>query len=172
MTDIPPSRYKIVEKDGRLIVYDKGVQVSSGMGKPAAPTQMRAAPVAARAAAAPIRTMSTPGTGDGRLGRLADGTAALLARRRNADGTLVIRRTKKEGLRSRTQEATLTAEQARIYGMSMLNFIPFALGMLLSFFGAGVIGFPLLVLGIPLLAVGAIRMTVLFGKLEWRDAGG
>ncbi len=169
MLDTPPSRYRIVEKDGRLIVYDRGVQVSGGGAKPAAP--MRAAPVAARQAAAPMRASAQPDAASGHLGRLADKTATLFARRRNADGSLLIRATRSEGLRKRTQEATLTPAQARTYGMSLLGFTPFAFGMLVSLFGGGVIGVPLLILGIPLLAVGAIRISLLFGKLTWRNAG-
>lgn len=170
MTDIPPSRYKIVEKDGRLIVYDKGALISSGTGKRATPFEpTKAAPIKASWALSSKGSAPAPDSPSARFGRLSDRVAALLARRRNADGTLVIRKTKKEGLRSRTMEATMTVEQARIYGMSMLSFGPFALGMLLIFVASGAIVVPLVILGLPLMIFGVVRLGALFDKLEWRD---
>ncbi len=169
MTDMPPSRYKIVEKDGRLIVYDKGVMVASGKSKPPSAEQK---PIVASWATASKSSAGAPDSPSAKFGRLADMAAAVLSRRRKADGTLVIQRTKKEGLRSRTKEATLTTAQARNYGMSLLSFAPFVLGMILTLFGGEVIGMPLLFLGLPLLLFGVIRMSLLFDKLDWRELGG
>lgn len=172
MAELPPSRYKIVEKDGRLIVYDNGVVVSSGTSKPAPAKQQPAAPIVASWAASFKGSPAAPDSPSARFGRLADRVAAALARRKNADGTIVVSRTKKEGLRSRTMEATLTAEQARIYGISMLSFIPLVTGIVLLFISSGFIGVPVLVLGLPPAAIGAVRLGMLFDKLEWRELGG
>jgi hypothetical protein len=119
--DAPKGRYRVEEKDGRLVVIDTATgSPASSPGPP--PPRLGAGPVA-----------QEPGLAE-RLGRA---MLRLAVRRWDEQGRAVVAWQWKEGDQLRRWNATLDSGQQRRFGRALLAFAAFPIVLLLSIlFGA------------------------------------
>jgi hypothetical protein len=124
--DAPKSRYKVVEKDGRLVVIDNAT------GAPATPPPPR--PPAARPGAPGPAPLVAEGRGavDG----AADFLLALVTREWDGEGNAVIAWEWKEGGRERRWDARLDPGQQRRLGRALLGVAALPLLVLAFIFGS------------------------------------
>lgn len=110
MIEAPPSRYRIIEKDGRLIVFDNGRPTATDLAA-------RGAPILASS------SLSSAEGGGSALVKLLDGWARGMAtwfgERWEPDGRLILR--VKSGANAHTKRIWLSPKQARAYGWGLLG---------------------------------------------------
>jgi hypothetical protein len=144
--DAPKGRYRVVEKDGRLVVIDDATE--SPMSSPAV-----ASPGIGRRPAAPAAPL--PPAGAGRLARL---LLRLVVDRWDEGGRAIVGWEWEENGRKRRWDAALDAAQQRRLGRALLAFASFPLVILLSVVGSFVLLW-LLVLALPATFWGAWSVT-------------
>lgn len=146
--DAPPSRYRVVEKEGRLIVLDTATGASTGTA-PASPAGSATAPMAA---------------GRGLIDALADATAGLAAKGRDAEGRLVIAWEWTKNGKTRRWDAALDTEQQRRLGRAILAIVvPIPLATVTFVVEQPLIG---LIIGVPLILFGALALNRLQTETE------
>jgi hypothetical protein len=150
--EAPPSRYRVVEKDGRLIV----VETKTGAPAPSVAPQG----TAPRPSAAPLTE------GKGVLDSLADAVAARVSKGRDPEGRLVIAWEWKQNGRPRRWDATLDAGQQRRLGRALLAIVAAFPAVLITF--ATETPFIALFVAVPLIGWGMIALN----RLQSETRGG
>jgi hypothetical protein len=139
--EAPPSRYRVVEKDGRLIVIDTATGTATG----AAP------PLPARSGPPPVAP------GKGVMAALADGAAQVVSKGRDSDGRLVIAWEWTEKGKTKQWNAALDASQQRRLGRAILSIVAPVPVVIVTFIaGRPFLG---LVAGVPLILAGALGLN-------------
>jgi hypothetical protein len=126
--DAPEGRYRVIEKDGRLIVIDNMT------GAPASPPPPRPGGPARPGAAAPAPVVAA---GRGAIDGAGDFLLALVTREWDGEGRAVIAWEWKEGGRPRRWDARLDAGQQRRLGRALLGVALVPLPVLAFIFGSG-----------------------------------
>lgn len=148
--DAPKSRYRVVEKDGRLVVIDNAT------GAPASPPPPRPPGAGRPGAAGPAPLVAQ---GRGAIDGVADFLLALATREWDGDGRAVIAWEWKEGGRTRRWDARLDSGQQRRLGRALLGLGGIPLLVLAFIFGSGALIWFAAIMGLPPLiwGVAAIR---------------
>jgi hypothetical protein len=150
--EAPPSRYRVVERGGRLIVIDTATGEATGAGAAAAALRPDSAPVAA---------------GWGLMAALADAAAGLAAKGRDPQGRMVIAWEWTQNGRTKRWDAALDPAQQRRLGRALLMLVAPVPLVILSFLGGQpFFGF---VWAVPLVFVGAFGLKRLQSESQ-RDA--
>jgi|GEM_PF-1308508 len=148
--EAPPTRYRVVERDGRLIVVDTSTGAVTGASG-ASPLRPGAAPVAA---------------GKGLIPLIADRAAQLAGRGRDSDGRLVIAWEWTQNGKTKRWDAALDPAQQRRLGRALLVIgAPVPLVLLSFLFGQPFFGF---VWAVPLIFIGAFGLK----RLQTETQGG
>jgi hypothetical protein len=150
--DAPPSRYRVVEKDGRLVV------VETSTGAPAPSVSPRTS--APRPSAAPMTE------GKGLLDSLADALAARVSKGPDPEGRIVIAWEWKQNGRTRRWDATLDSGQQRRLGRALLAMAAAFPAVLTTFVTET--PFIALFVAVPLVAWGMIALK----RLQSETRGG
>jgi hypothetical protein len=142
--DAPQGRYRVIEKEGRLVVIDNrtGAPISSGIGSPPSPRPGGGPPLSP----GPV-SPAAPGP----LDRAADALVAIAAKRWEADGRAVIAWEWRENGRVKRWDAALDRVQQRRLGRALLGLLAAPMLILLATI-AGFQAFGLL----AILAVGSL----------------
>lgn len=125
--DAPQGRYRVVEKDGRLVVIDNGT---------GAPIPTTAAPP--RSPRGPAGSQAPIVAGKGLFDNMADALLALAVNRWDGEGRAIIAWEWKENGQPRRWDALLDSGQQRRLGRAMLSFTSISLPFLALMFGDGV----------------------------------
>jgi hypothetical protein len=153
--DAPPSRYRVIEKDGRLIV------VETGTGAPAPSVAPRSA--VPRPSAAPMTE------GKGLLDSVADAFAAGVSKGRDPEGRIIIAWEWKQNGRTKRWDAALDPGQQRRLGRALLAMLaPFPL--VFALFAAGQPFFGL-VITVPFIGWGAVALNRLQSETRGQSPG-
>jgi len=146
--DVPPSRYRVVEKDGRLIVIDTSTGAATGAA-PAAPMRSGSAP------AAPV---------NGLLDRVADAAAQVVGTGRDPQGRMIVAWEWTQNGKVKRWDAALDPAQQRRLGRSLLSIVaPIPLAVVLFLAGQPFIGF---VIALPLILSGGIGLNRLQSETQ------
>jgi hypothetical protein len=146
--EAPPTRYRVVERDGRLIVIDTSSGAVTG-GVQASPVRPGATGVAA---------------GKGLLDALADRAAQVAGKGRDSDGRLVIAWEWTQNGQPRHWNAALDQAQQRRLGRFLLSIVaPVPLVVLTFIVGEPFIG---LVASVPLILFGAVGLNRLQSETQ------
>ena len=124
VVEAPPSRYRVIEKNGRLVVLDRGMRIDAP-GTAAAPVTVPKARAAAPGSVATDRpSIRDPGSAGpfALLDRWARALAGMFGERWEPDGRLALRGAKGKG-RGAGARLTLSPGQARGYGWSLLGIV-------------------------------------------------
>ncbi|HEY0412997.1 MAG TPA: hypothetical protein VGD66_07640 [Allosphingosinicella sp.] len=148
--DAPPTRYRVEEKDGRLIVID------TATGAPASPS----APPRVGAGTRPIAP------GRGLVDALCDALVARASTGRDAEGRAVIAWEWKQNRQTKRWDAALDSGQERRLGRALLSFVSAAPLMLVFF----IAGHPFIGLFVSLPSVG--RGLWMLNRLQAETAQG
>lgn len=143
--EAPPTRYRVVEKDGRLIVIDTAGGGTAGGASPIRPS------LAPAGRAAPVMH------GKGTFDSFADALAALTGKGRDAEGRLLIAwEWTRNGKRKRWNAALDPGQQRRLGRALIALGSPVPLVLLAFVSGWPFAGF---LLALPLILSGAIRLN-------------
>ena len=112
--DAPKGRYRVVEKDGRLVVIDNATNVPLTPSIPPPRAASGASPGSRPAAAGPVVA------GKGALDGAADALLALAVNRWDGEGRAVIRWRWKQNNQPRSWDALLDSSQQRRLGRALL----------------------------------------------------
>ncbi len=128
--DAPQGRYRVVEKEGRLVVIDNrtGSPIPSSV---AAPPPRRPG----RGSAAPVGPVAPAGPGLG--GRAADALLALVVRRWDSEGRAVIAWQWQENGKTKRWDAALDPGQQRRLGRALLALLVAPTLLVLTAFADG-----------------------------------
>ena len=149
----PPSRYRIVEKDGRLIVYDRGVLVSTKSEKPSG-----------------ARTSGPMAVADGvpwfdRIGTI----LVRLMTTKDASGRVLMTRKVTKGFTQVKQTAVVSVDQAVQLGRGLALLLPLVSTIVLSIVTSGA-ALPLLVVTVPVAIGSLVVFAPLMMSLKWDEA--
>jgi hypothetical protein len=160
--DAPQGRYRVVEKDGRLVVIDNetGTPIPSSVASP--PTVGRGRPSASPAG--PVAP-----AGPGTIDRAADLLLALAAKRWDEQGRAVIAWEWQENGKVKRWDAALDQDQQRRMGRALLALAATPLLLVLTIFAAGTMFGLAVILALPPLAWGAVSLRRLYR--ETNDPG-
>jgi hypothetical protein len=149
--DAPKGRYRVVEKDGRLIVIDNrtGGPIPSSIGSP--PTSRRGGAPASPSPVAPA--------GPGRLDRAADFLLAVVVKEWDSEGRAVIAWKSGEGGKGSSWNARLDWSQQRRMGRALLALCATPLFGLFFVFGDGAAAGLGVFLTLPFMLWGAFAMS-------------
>ena len=126
--DAPKSRYRVVEKDGRLVVIDNATGAPASEPAPRAPGSVRSG------AAGPAPLIAQ---GRSAVDGAADFLLALVTREWDGEGRAVIAWEWKEGGRTRRWDARLDPGQQRRLGRALLGVAALPLLVLAFIVGSG-----------------------------------
>lgn len=160
--DAPKGRYRVVEKDGRLVVIDNetGAPLPSSIASPPTPRARRAGPMPA----SPVAP-----AGPGPLDRAADLLLALTAREWDSEGRAVIAWEWHESGKVKRWDAVLDEGQQRRLGRALLALLAAPVFLIFLVFVAGAwFGLGLL-LALPPLAWAGLSLRRLYR--ETNDPG-
>jgi len=151
--EAPKGRYRVVEKDGRLVVIDNetGAPLPSSVAPP--PRQGRSGP-------SPVSPVAP--AGPGAIDRAADALLALVTREWDPEGRAVIAWEWRESGKVRRWDAALDPGQQRRMGRALLALVAAPLFLvLLAFADGALLGLGLLV-AFPPVAWGALSLRRLY----------
>jgi hypothetical protein len=149
--EAPPSRYRVIEKDGRLVV------VETKTGAPA--------PSVAPGTALPRPSAPPMVAGKGLLDSVADALAARVAKGRDPEGRIVIAWEWKQNGKTRRWDAALDAGQQRRLGRALLAIVAAFPAVLITFVTET--PFIALFVAVPLIVWGVVALNRL--QAETRD---
>lgn len=124
--DAPPSRYRVIEKDGRLIVIDNST------GRPASTTSP-IPPPSARPGGSPSPVAPAPG----RLDSLADSLLRRVVREWDSEGRAVIHWNWQTNGKDRRWDARLDQGQQRRLGRALVALLSAPIFIMLVIFSGG-----------------------------------
>jgi hypothetical protein len=161
--DAPKGRYRVVEKDGRLIVIDNrtGGPIPSSIGSPPA----------SRPGGAASPSPVSP-AGPGRLDRAADFLLAVVVKEWDSEGRAVIAWKSGEGGRGSSWHARLDPPQQRRMGRALLALCAAPLFALFFIFGDGAAAGLGVFLTLPFMLWGAFAMSRLRSETNDPSLGG
>ena len=158
--EAPKGRYRVVEKDGRLVVIDNetGAPLPSSVAPP--PRQGRSGP-------SPVSPVAP--AGPGAIDRAADALLALVTREWDTEGRAVIAWEWRESGKVRRWDAALDAAQQRRMGRALLALTAApALPFLVAFADGALLGFGMLA-ALPAVAWAVLSLRRLYR--ETNDPG-
>ena len=160
--DAPQGRYRVVEKDGRLVVIDNetGAPIPSSV---AAPPPARSG----RPAASPAGPVAPAGPGP--IDRAADLLLALAVRRWDEQGRAVIAWQWEENGKVKRWDAALDPGRQRRLGRALLALAAAPLAVIAAILSGGALVGPAIVLALPPLAWAAFSIRRLYR--ETNDPG-
>ncbi|HEX8223733.1 MAG TPA: hypothetical protein VF605_07955 [Allosphingosinicella sp.] len=160
--DAPQGRYRVVEKDGRLVVIDNqtGAPIPSTVASPPPPRPGRRA----AASAGPVAS-----AGPGPLDRAADALLALVAKRWDSQGRAVIAWEWQENNKVKRWDAALDQGQQRRMGRALVALAAVPLLLVLAIVTGGALFGLALILVVPPVAWAAFSLRRL--HRETHDPG-
>lgn len=176
MLNAPPSRYRIVEKGGRLIVYDRGVQVSVG-AKPVAKQDRPSSALNPVASVKETLAQATTPFSDVKpfpllmLDQMGLGFIKMMSNGTDANGLIILTRRVRKGITETVSTTRVTKEQASVLGRGALLLIAAAVSLVLgisSGSGAGML-FLSLVAAISL-AAAFVGSGPTVERLQWEKS--
>ncbi len=170
MLNAPPSRYQIVEKGGRLIVYDRGVQVSSGAlsGPKRPPSTSALNPI--NAAKATVLQASTPFSDIKPfplllLDQAGLGLIRLMSKGTDTSGNIILTFETNSGLKKTINTTLVSRKEASLLGRGALLLVAATILLLVGISSGS--GFAMLILS--LIASVAFATAFVGSGPTWSD---
>lgn len=157
--DAPQGRYRVVEKDGRLVVIDNetGAPIPSSVASPPSPGP-------GRRAAAPAGPVAPAGPGP--IDRAADVLVALAAKKWDAQGRAVIAWEWRENNKVKRWDAALDEREQRRLGRALLALLATPLLLVLLAFVVGLPFGAAILLAVPPLGWAIVSLRMLHRETD------